>query len=58
MREITNTPLTGVEPQTLELSSDLLNEARDGIVDVPRLVFENISHQTSFWREKDRILQN
>ena len=58
MREITNTSLTGVEPQTLELSSDLSKEARESIADVPRLVIEDISHQTSFWREKDRVLQN
>jgi hypothetical protein len=58
MEEITNTSLTGVEPQTLELSSDLLNEVRESIADVPRLVVENISHQTSFWREKYRVLQN
>lgn len=58
MREITNTSLAGVEPQTLELSSDLLKEAGESIADVPRLVVEDISHQTSFWREKDRVLKN
>ncbi len=50
--------LTGVEPQTLELSSDLLKETGESIVDMPRLFFENVSHQTSSWREKDRVLKN
>jgi hypothetical protein len=58
MEEITNTSLVCVEPQILELSSDLSKEARESITDVPRLVIENISHQTSFCREKYRVLQN
>lgn len=58
MREITNTSLTGVGPQTLEPSSDLSKEAGESIADVPGLVIEYISHQTSFWREKVRVLQN
>jgi hypothetical protein len=58
MEEIANTSLISGEPQISELSSDLSKETRESIADVPRLVVEDISHQRSFWREKDRALKN
>jgi len=58
MREITYTSLAGLESQTLELSSDLSKEIRESIADVTRLVIEDISRQTSFWWEKDKVLRN
>ena len=58
MEEIANTSLIGVEPQALKLSSSFSKEVWESIADVPRLVIEDTSHQTSFWREKDRVLRN
>jgi hypothetical protein len=58
MKEIINTSLTAVEPQILELGGDFLKEAGESIVGMPGLFFEDVSHQTSFWRERDRVLKN
>jgi hypothetical protein len=58
MEEVVNTSLISGKTKALELSSDLLNEVRESIAEVPRLVIEDISRQTSFWLEKYRVLQN
>ena len=47
--------LIGVEPKMLELSTDLSQEVRGSIADVTRLVIEEISPQSSFWREGEKI---
>ena len=47
--------LIGVEPKMLELSTDLSQEVRGSIAGVTRLVIEEISPQSSFWREGEKI---
>jgi len=46
--------LIGVEPKMLELSTDLSQEVKERIADVTRLVIEEISPQSSFWREGEK----
>jgi hydrogenase maturation protease len=45
----------GVEPKTLELGNNLSQEVEERIADVTRLVIEEISPQSSFWREGEKI---
>ena len=47
--------LIGVEPKTLELGNVLSQEVKERIDDVTRLVIEEISPQSSFWRKGDKI---
>jgi len=46
--------LIGVEPKTLELGNNLSQEVKESIADVTRLVIEEISPQSSFWREGEK----
>ena len=57
MEETTNISLALAEPQTLEISSNLLEKVRKIIADVTSLI-ENIYRQILFWRKKDRVLEN
>jgi len=45
----------GIEPKTLELGNNLSKEVKERIADVTRLVIEEISPQSSFWREGEKI---
>jgi hypothetical protein len=58
MEEVANTSIIGIEPQTLELSSDLSKEVRESIAHVTRLVVKEVSQRPSFWQEKNRVLEN
>lgn len=44
----------GIEPKTLELGNTLSKEVKEKIADVTRLVIEEISPQSSFWREGEK----
>jgi len=44
----------GMEPKTLELGNNLSKEVKERIADVTRLVIEEISPQSSFWREGEK----
>ena len=44
----------GIEPKTLELGNNLSQEVKERIADVTRLVIEEISPQSSFWREGEK----
>lgn len=46
--------LIGVEPQTIELSTDLSKEVRDSLADVTRLVLEEIPLKSS-WRQNKEL---
>ena len=58
MEEITDTSLVCVEPQTLELSSDLSKEVRERVADVTRFAFEDISHNLHFARRRGKAPAN
>jgi len=45
----------GMEPKTLELGNNLSKEVKERIADVTRLVIEEISPQSSFCREGEKI---
>ena len=51
MEEITNTSLVCVEPQTLELSSDLTKEIRERTTDTTGMEVEDISKNRHFGRK-------
>ena len=44
----------GMEPKTLELGNNLSKEVKERIADITRLVIEEISPQSSFWREGEK----
>lgn len=54
MEEITNTSLVCVEPQILELSSDLSIEVRESTVEKKRMEVEDISHNLYFGRKRGK----
>jgi hypothetical protein len=58
MEEIKNISLVCIEPQKLELSSVPSRKVREDTPDVMKSVVEEISQQTSFTHEKDRLSRN
>lgn len=45
----------GMEPKTLELGHNLSKEVKERIADVTSFVIEEMSPQSSFWREGEKI---